>query len=181
MMDIVVSFFKRVERMVENRYLIVEYLFGDIMRFLEEHGISPLWLIFFLVTAINIGGILFDTSKMFTGKKLSFKERWRLFWKDVNLGKSVMVILLYPISLLAIGLGYWFIFLVILVMLGIHFILSTNKVVSKVEGESGFSRFKRRWKEYWKGFDFFKGTIVFSWVVLLFGSIGMQIVLSRSK
>ncbi|NPV39633.1 MAG: hypothetical protein HPY78_10235 [Brevinematales bacterium] len=167
------SFFERWGEMWENRDAIVYFLFGDLFIFLEEHGISRVWVIWLLVMLMNTVGFLFETGPRFTGKKLTLRERWKFFWRDFDVVKTLVFIVIIfagvPLGVAAIQLyGYMMIIppSIVFCLLMVHFFLSTEKYIDKSQKFS-FENFKRRWKMYWKGFDLFRGGIC------LLGPIGM--------
>ncbi|QJR22058.1 hypothetical protein BREVNS_1308 [Brevinematales bacterium NS] len=153
------SFFERLQERWENRGEIVNLIFGDAFRFLEENGISRAWLILFIILCIEFIYFLFETSPMFTGEKLSLKERWKLYWKDFDIVKT-MAVILTPIIFLFLFAFFGIIMIIPhILVIGLwvfHFFLSTEKYIDKRQRFS-FKNFQIRWMMYWKGFDFFKG------------------------
>jgi len=170
-------FFERFAERWKRRGEIVEFLFGPFFRFLEAHGLSMFWGVFLLLVVMFFAYFLFDTSTIFTGERLSFKERWKLFWKDFDILKT-MTVILTPIIFMFLFAFFGvitFIPLIITITLGVlHFILSTEKYIDKRKRFS-FESFKIRWMMYWKGFDFFKGgVVIFPSIVMFLIALGDQ-------
>lgn len=173
-------FLEMLQERWENRGEIINLIFGDAFEFLEENGISRFWLILLLMIGINIAGILFETSSLFTGQKLSLKERWKLFWKDFDVVKT-MTIILIPIIFLFLFVFFGVIMiipLIIVIGLGIlHFFLDTEKYIDKRQRFS-FKSFKIRWIMYWRGVDLFKGVMcIFAPIVAFLGTILHQVIM----
>ncbi len=157
------SFFKAIDEATSRRREEIAdkfwELFSPLSNFLESNGISKIWIVVCIMLLMDISYFLFSTSRMFTGQKLSLKERWKLFWKDFDILKT-MTVILTPIIFLFLFVFFGVIMIIpfiIVIGLGIlHFFLDTEKYIDKRQRFS-FKSFKIRWIMYWKGFDFFKG------------------------
>ena len=178
------SFFERLQERWENRGEIVNLIFGDSFRFLEENGISRFWLILFIILCIEFIYFLFETSPMFTGEKLSLKERWKLYCKDFDIVKT-MAVILTPIAFAFLYAFFGIIAVILLILvfgLGVlHFFLSTEKYIDKRQRFS-FKSFKIRWMMYWKGFDFTKGGLcIFAPVMCFISALIHQVMMFLGK
>lgn len=162
-MNNLISFFRAIDEVTtRGREDIAEKfweIFGPLSNFLESNGISKIWIIFFIMCLMDFIYFLFDTSYIFTGKNLSLKERWKLFWKDFDILKTMSVILT-PIIFMFLFVFFGIIMIIPLILvigLGVlHFFLSSEKYIDNKERVS-FKNFRIRWTMYWKGFDLFKG------------------------
>jgi len=167
-MDGIVSFFNKIFEGYDRRGEIVEFLFGPFFRFLEAHGISMWWGVLLIGLTMNFAAFLWGTSRIVTGRKLTLRERWKFFWQDVDVPKTVTIIFV-PFLLLCTWPflpipweGGWQIstyLLTLLTLWVVHFIFSTNKYVDKRRSFS-WKNLKIRWEMYWWGFDSFKGLVI---------------------
>ncbi len=162
-MEDILSFLKAIDEATDRRRDEVAYRFWQMVdplaNFLEANGISKGWIPILLMYFVLFVYFLFDTSPRFTGKKLSLRERWKFFWRDFDMVKTMGVILIPFIFLFLFAFFGLIMIIPLILIIGLwifHFFLSTEKYIDKSQRFS-FKNFQIRWMMYWKGFDFFKG------------------------